>query len=68
MRALNLGIITIVFIPVCPPLSFYAFTLVFMAFPFCLIKKGEKIKEKRNAPPVFPSHPHITVLRPSWFI
>jgi hypothetical protein len=67
MRALNLEIITIVFIPICPPRSFYAFALIFIATPFCLIKKGEKIKEKRNAPPVFPSHPHITVPSTSWY-
>jgi hypothetical protein len=38
------------------------------AIPFFLTKKGEKVKEKRNAPPVFPGHPHIIFLRKSWII
>jgi hypothetical protein len=33
------------------------------AIPFFLTKKGEKVKEKRNAPPVFPGYPHIAVLK-----
>jgi hypothetical protein len=38
------------------------------AIPYFLTKKGEKGKEKRNAPPVFPGHPHIIFLRKSWII
>jgi hypothetical protein len=38
------------------------------AIPFFLTKKGEKVKEKRNAPRVFPGHPHIIVLSESWVL
>jgi hypothetical protein len=42
-------------------LIFFRF-LAAEAIPFFLTKKGEKVKEKRKAPPVFPGHPHIVVL------
>jgi hypothetical protein len=48
-------------------LSLFLFLIFFRflaaeAIPFFLTKKGEKVKEKRKAPPVFLSHPHSIVL------
>jgi hypothetical protein len=54
-------------------LSLFPFPFIFRflaaeAIPFFLTKKGEKVKEKRKAPPVFPGHPHSIVLSESWVL